>query len=405
MTNMGKHSKALLVAGFLITGSINTLTKKFQLLTCAPTEYLGGDTKNCEFGSKRFEKPWTQNMQMFMGESICMAAFLFTMRRAVNARELPLQDTQSGPSTGEGAPQRRPAPFYIFLLPAMCDVLGTGVGGVGMLYISASVWQMMRGSMIIFTSILSVVFLKRKLFAYNWLAVCISAAGLGLVGGSAILDGSSTSQGSIPLGIMFTVISQMFAATQFVVEEKFIKQYGAPPPQIVGSEGLWGILLMCGVLTAMYFIPGKDGGSYENVFDSLHMLSSSRLLLLWVLTYLLSISVFNFLGVTITGKLSAVHRTINDALRTAIVWSVQTILYYTGCETYGTPLTPHSWMQMLGFVFLLCGSLANHQILKFPFLTYPTSAEQPHSQIALASPSHAQGMLCSPKADQSKATP
>ena len=48
----------------------------------------------------------------------------------------------------------------IIILPTLCDLLGTTLAGIGLLYVSASVWQMLRGSIIIFTGILSVI-LKR----------------------------------------------------------------------------------------------------------------------------------------------------------------------------------------------------------------------------------------------------
>ena len=43
--------------------------------------------------------------------------------------------------------------------------------GIGLLYTFPSIYQMLRGSIIIFSGGLSVVFLKRKLYAYNLLGV------------------------------------------------------------------------------------------------------------------------------------------------------------------------------------------------------------------------------------------
>merc|ERR1712061_604319 len=75
-------------------------------------------------------------------------------------------------------------------------------------------------------------------------------------------------------------------------------------------------------------------------------------------------------GVTIAKQLSSVHRTINESLRTAIVWGVQLALFYAGSTTYGVGLTPNSWMQLLGFI-LFIGSTINHQVLKLPCISYP----------------------------------
>merc|ERR1712129_128901 len=183
--------------------------------------------------------------------------------------------------------------------------------------------------------------------------------------------------GNVGVGIAFTILAQAFTATQMVIEELFVKKYHAPAEQVVGSEGLWGIMLMIALLIGMYYAPGQDvGGSYENAVDSLELVEHSTLLKCLVLGYLVSISFFNFLGVTISKQLSAVHRTINDALRTAMVWGVQLALFYAGSTTYGQGPTPHSWMQLLGFVFLILGSLVNHQIVKAPCLYYPGGPTQ-----------------------------
>lgn len=53
---------------------------------------------------------------------------------------------------------------------------------LGLTYTHASVFQMLRGSVVIFTGILSVVVLKRKLYAFNWFGMFLVLVGLALVG-------------------------------------------------------------------------------------------------------------------------------------------------------------------------------------------------------------------------------
>ena len=38
---------------------------------------------------------------------------------------------------------------------------------------------------------------------------------------------------------------QVFAALQFVVEEKYVKHYRIPASLAVGLEGFWGLILSC----------------------------------------------------------------------------------------------------------------------------------------------------------------
>ena len=53
---------------------------------------------------------------------------------------------------------------------------------VGLNWTYASVFQMLRGAVIIFTGILSVIFLKRKLFLFHWVGMVVVLMGLALVG-------------------------------------------------------------------------------------------------------------------------------------------------------------------------------------------------------------------------------
>ena len=75
-------------------------------------------------------------------------------------------------------------------------------------------------------------------------------------------------------------------------EELFVKTY--PPPQVVGSEGMFGIVYMLGILTAMYLAPGSDNGSFENAVDSLYKMKSTPKLDSFIFVYMVSIAFYNF---------------------------------------------------------------------------------------------------------------
>merc|ERR1719329_1347464 len=57
---------------------------------------------------------------------------------------------------------------FMVSVPAFFDLLATGFCCMGMLYIPASIWQMLKGGSIIFCGILSVTFLRRKLYVFHW---------------------------------------------------------------------------------------------------------------------------------------------------------------------------------------------------------------------------------------------
>lgn len=62
---------------------------------------------------------------------------------------------------------------------------------------------------------------------------------------------------------------QLLAASQFIVEEKFLVKYRAPVLLAVGLEGFWG-LIICGVaLPALQHVHGPDGRPMDNFATAL----------------------------------------------------------------------------------------------------------------------------------------
>lgn len=58
--------------------------------------------------------------------------------------------------------------FMLVFFPALCDVTSTFLMYVGMMWIAASIWQMLRGSIVVFTAIIRMTMLKKR--TYN---VCV----------------------------------------------------------------------------------------------------------------------------------------------------------------------------------------------------------------------------------------
>merc|ERR1712039_131483 len=107
-------------------------------------------------------------------------------------------------------------------IPAMFDLVGSGLTFIGLLYISASIWQMLRGSMIVFGAIISVLALGRKLYAFHWVAILICVGGIMAVGASNILNSRTSedsgmrgvSQQQTLLGMFMVVAGQVVTASQ-----------------------------------------------------------------------------------------------------------------------------------------------------------------------------------------------
>ena len=120
---------------------------------------------------------------------------------------------------------------------------------------------MMRGIIVVITALLALIFLGKKQHRHHWTAICFIVAGVAEVGWVAIAKEGSDSSSSPATGIILLMISQLFAGTMFVVEEKLLSQYYLDPFKIVGTEGMWGVLYYLIALPIMQSIQcgGKTG--------------------------------------------------------------------------------------------------------------------------------------------------
>jgi drug/metabolite transporter (DMT)-like permease len=105
----------------------------------------------------------------------------------------------------------------------MLDMTGTGVMNAGLCLTYASVFQMLRSAVVVFTAFMSVAILKRKLRAFHWASIALVVAGVSVVGYVSIKysgDDSTKSQSSVMLGNALVIVAQAMVALQMVVEEK-----------------------------------------------------------------------------------------------------------------------------------------------------------------------------------------
>merc|ERR1719460_259437 len=117
----------------LTFGSWNTICTKLQAQKDARKR--GDNHCVASEGQAQFNKPWLVNMYMFIGESSLLIIYGIQKRQRREARALA---SAANPSA------ERPPMFYVFAIPAFCDVFGTGLAAMGQTRIDSSVWQMLR---------------------------------------------------------------------------------------------------------------------------------------------------------------------------------------------------------------------------------------------------------------------
>eukprot|EP00401_Gymnodinium_catenatum_P039886 CAMPEP_0117566312 /NCGR_PEP_ID=MMETSP0784-20121206/57028_1 /TAXON_ID=39447 /ORGANISM="" /LENGTH=431 /DNA_ID=CAMNT_0005364151 /DNA_START=70 /DNA_END=1365 /DNA_ORIENTATION=- len=384
-----------LIVAMLTFGSYNTVNTKLQDQTCAPTldTISMVDHPDCPAGKKLFAKPWLQNVLMFVGEASMLVVYGATKKRKHTASATAAAGGGVTPDGGNGLLEPTAAgtktPFYIFAIPAFCDVFGTGLASVAMLLLDSAIWQMLRSAIIIFSAIISVCFLKKRLQPFHWVATGIVFVGLIIVSLANTLDagdGSSTatSPAKSLLGVALVIAAQVCAAFQMCFEEMLLTgRATTSAKRVVGWEGVWGLFYMTIMLTIMNYMSGPDAGHYEWFSDGVHMITHQPGLFFLCASYMVSISVYNLVGITVGKKMSAVVRCLVDSCRTIVVWLVNIVLYYFVSPQYGAAWKAHTWLTVVGFMVLVVGTLLYNEVLPPPEclqrpLDTPTDSTLPH---------------------------
>lgn len=234
---------------------------------------------------------------------------------------------------------------------------------------------MMRGILVFVIAIMSIIFLKRRLYRHHWSSLGIILIGLILVGASPLIYPSDSDDGDedsgtfeIILGISLIVVAQLFSGGHFVTEEKLFHNYYLHPLKLIGWEGAWGVMIYLIVLVVFQFITchNKDicpHGRLEDTPAALREWGQNSGLWISTIFYIISVACFNCLGVSITKYASAAQRSTIDMSRTAIIWTFFLIYQGNGHETF-------IWLELVGFILLIFGTLVYNEILVLPLLGF-----------------------------------
>ncbi|KAB5540078.1 hypothetical protein PHYPO_G00097230 [Pangasianodon hypophthalmus] len=324
----------LFLAGLMLTtGSINTLSAKWADMFSAPGCSGAPDHS--------FSHPFLQAVCMFLGELSCLVVFYLLI---CHDRRKPAPTIDPGQSFNP----------LLFLPPAICDMAGTSIMYVALNMTSASSFQMLRGAVIIFTGLLSVAFLGRRLLPSQWIGILITILGLVVVGLADFMSGNRDDEhklSDVITGDLLIIMAQIIVSVQMVLEEKFIYKHNVHPLKAVGTEGFFGFVILTILLIPMFYIPAASFGSnprqvLEDALDAFCQIGHKPLIILALLGNTVSIAFFNFAGISVTKEISATTRMVLDSLRTLVIWVVSLAL---GWESF------HG-LQILGFLILLLGT-------------------------------------------------
>ncbi|KAI9796026.1 MAG: hypothetical protein M1833_006534 [Piccolia ochrophora] len=309
-----------LVAMMLLTGVCNTLLTKYQDLQCV---------RNCQSDDpkmrRHFEQPVLQTAQMFVGEMGCwlvVAIFALRKRQARwrspgEAGYQPIDAAADSPGADEpgddhradlehASPAAKPLTpsagrrslerwrIVLLALPACCDIAGTTLMNVGLLFVAASIYQMTRGALVLFVGVFSVIFLHRRLRLYQWSALLLVVLGVALVGLAGaffkdqvavpsaveLKDTAAVAYQAVhttartpaavrtTIGVLLIAGAQIFTASQFVLEEWILENYALEPLKVVGWEGVFGFTITLMAMIFLHLLVGRTEAGRYGYFDA-----------------------------------------------------------------------------------------------------------------------------------------
>ena len=379
MEKLGKAYYIMLIL-MTITGTFNTVFTKLQ--NVAYDKILGAP----------FSHPWFQSFLMFIGEFYCAIIWFFAKNYLVKKeeeekKEFIINNPKSSMAMKPELPEVSP---YRFIIPCACDVIGTTLLNFALLQMAGSVFQMLRGGIVIVTCAFVVIFLKKYPKNYQWLGVGIVFLGIFIVGLSTQVNKSKEDDDNTTttfLGIIMLIASLFFQGFQFIYEEKILLNYKCHPMQMVAWEGTWGLLTFIVLLPIFQFIPcdfnGKDkvcsGNSKEEYYlentELAFQQSFDKIpVLLYAIGQTISIAGFNFFGIMVVKYSSSATRAVMDNARTVLVW----IFFLLVPMSSGKILEQFSWLELLGFFIMVFGQVIYNGLVVVPFWGFNSHVHAHH---------------------------
>lgn len=141
--------------------------------------------------------------------------------------------------------------MLILIVPCVCDLLCTLLLLIAQLYITASMWQMLRGTVICITAVLKRFVLNHRLRNHMWMGVAIITSAMVIVASVPFLvpddnkapEVADPKTGIVPetrdprIGIVLVVLGCFAQGVQYVFEEKVMAVDNVPPLVVIGFEG------------------------------------------------------------------------------------------------------------------------------------------------------------------------
>ena len=326
------------------------------------------------FGLK-FSHGWFLNLVMFIGESMGIPVYYLLFHKKKKSEEENEEEEEG---------KKPEINKFLLAIPGFLDTCSTGLANIGLILLPASIYQMLKGSLIVLTFLMSRFVVRNKHTLDHYVAIPVSTIGVILVGLSAYLNADenehTSSASQTLLGIILMVIAMFILSIQFCFDEYFMRRYSCHPLICIGYQGVFGFFINLFLCFIFYFI---KCGSYdegqevpyfvenmctedddhewrpENIVFALRQLIDNHILTIIVPITIIFMSSFNIFGVSITKYGSATTRSVTDNCRSFLVW-----LWFLMPFNQEDLIETFDWIQLIGFLCICFGAFMYNGLLK-----------------------------------------
>ena len=268
--------------------------------------------------------------------------------------------------------QKRKAPassyglraMALVAIPSATDMISTVLSTFGIHLLSLSLAFIFKGGRVVFSALLSLCILRRRLHGYHWLSIALCVIGLVIAASSQLLSEPSTAS-----GVFLVLGSELFKGLRVVLEERLMKNESFEPTFLVGVEGLFGTVIFATTLFVVWLgVKGNDHGSFENLEDTLYRISHSETLTILFCLFPAITCITSVAGAVVTKNLSAVHNGLISVVRVGLLWLIELVLFYSIDSSLGKqlgePWNKYSWLKLTGFIVVVISTLIYDEDIK-----------------------------------------
>jgi drug/metabolite transporter (DMT)-like permease len=305
-------------------------------------------------GKTKWHRPFFNSALLFFGMSFTLLPYFWFRFGKPGIHELNMQVIKN------------------MLLPSLLEFIGQVLFMIGSLYIPMALSLALKGSRVIFSAFLLVLFLKRKLFAFHWIGVTLTIVGLAVASTKHVLrpKGNSKTVGEVLTGIALILAGECIRSFRTVLEEKLMKKLRYDALMVVGLQGIMALILTIPALFVVNAITLSSGKPMEDLSVTMAQFSYTPLIYALAATFPISVPGLFIAGAYVTKLMSAVHNALTTMITLGVVWGLSTIIHQID-SSRGTPLEVLSIVELTGYSIVLVASLVYDSIIRLPKFYYP----------------------------------